>query len=436
MRLRASAVVLVSLLATAPPAAADVWLDPSVDPVVARSAQPVVRMLALRDRVFFATGDREGRPQAFGRIVQGRQRPVRGIPVDAWPQSIGLDRGGRVVVVTGVAGSRILTYDVTRDRVRRLRVDFGARHPYGPVAVWRHRVAWAFEEGVVLRERARTRVLPLELSNARTLVLRGRSLSAITDYGDDDHVWALVDRGRRCPDRMLAYDNQWYGLDPVSLGGGTLRLGLSDQDFGSGPVSAFRLLDFELPGRCRPAVRRGVLAAARPGLAIGPAAVAGRALYYVVGGTIHRRDLAARGSASPPPNDDFADAERLTGDPPIEVTGLADDATLERGEPRPPGVGATVWYRWVPPDSGEVLIRKGYYEPEVAVYAGDRLGSLELVPYERVPDPGEWFDIRRYRLQGGVEYRIAVGRHEDAWASTYRPLDLRILPSAVPPTSS
>src|SRR5688500_17848322 len=52
--------------------------------------------------------------------------------------------------------------------------------------------------------------------------------------------------------------------------------------------------------------------------------------------------------AAPPPNDDFADAEVLSGELPIGATGTNAEATLEPGEPTAHPGGASVWYRWTP----------------------------------------------------------------------------------------
>jgi hypothetical protein len=89
---------------------------------------------------------------------------------------------------------------------------------------------------------------------------------------------------------------------------------------------------------------------------------------------------------APPPNDHFAQRIRLRG----RAERLAFRnvlATLEPGEPAPPGPdgGHTVWYEWRAPESGLAAIRA---DPlsffAMSVYQGDALGALTFVTNNRV----------------------------------------------------
>src|SRR5438874_2153494 len=60
---------------------------------------------------------------------------------------------------------------------------------------------------------------------------------------------------------------------------------------------------------------------------------------------------------SPPHNDNFANADFLTGTLPIVATGSSANATAEPGEPQPLGPGgSSIWFRWTPAVSEPVFI--------------------------------------------------------------------------------
>jgi hypothetical protein len=89
-------------------------------------------------------------------------------------------------------------------------------------------------------------------------------------------------------------------------------------------------------------------------------------------------------AAAPPPNDNFAAAEIVTGFP-ATVSGSNLDATREPGEPRHGGLPAShsVWWTWTPRSSGTVLIRacrgRGVSSTTLGVYLGTAVGSLTEV---------------------------------------------------------
>jgi len=161
-------------------------------------------------------------------------------------------------------------------------------------------------------------------------------------------------------------------------------------------------------------------------------------LTTVVGG------LAPVG-ASPPTNDDFDDAEDLSGltipdwgDPPLEISGDTTDATLEPGEPDWGDHGGSVWFRYTAPAggfAGQLGVRlapgtfgfqltelmagypdpwnPGILQPSNLPGQVDRLMPARgntVVPFEAAPnvsfvrvEPGHtvWFRVTAYTTWGG-----------------------------------
>ncbi|HEX4305280.1 MAG TPA: hypothetical protein VHZ54_04530 [Solirubrobacterales bacterium] len=117
-----------------------------------------------------------------------------------------------------------------------------------------------------------------------------------------------------------------------------------------------------------------------------------------------------------PPNDDFADATPIEETPLEEPGGgrrfmtLTDgynwNATKEPGEPDHAGDpgGASVWYSWTAPESGEATIGYGDGGPGLlAVYTGSALD--ELTPVASTADQLAGVHIP---VVGGTRYMIAV----------------------------
>jgi hypothetical protein len=79
-----------------------------------------------------------------------------------------------------------------------------------------------------------------------------------------------------------------------------------------------------------------------------------------------------------PANDDFADAEELSGAA-VDRAGTTGGATREPGEPyHYNGVAGSVWYRWTAPTTANVHVSLGSWNsyPGLAVYSGASLDSL------------------------------------------------------------
>lgn len=160
----------------------------------------------------------------------------------------------------------------------------------------------------------------------------------------------------------------------------------------------------------------------------------------------------------PPPNDSFATPIRLGGqfheihqspfEEPSEeeffieqTPGYNWGATKEAGEPDHAGDpgGASVWYAWTPPASGEATISlQGSGGPKLlALYEGSALA--QLMPIASSPGP---LSMLHATVTGGREYRIAVdGSHAEYPLETWRgsfmgsfdvSLQLRVPPGSCP----
>ena len=115
-----------------------------------------------------------------------------------------------------------------------------------------------------------------------------------------------------------------------------------------------------------------------------------------------------------PANDDFDNAEVLTGAPPIEgVTGTNVEATLETGEPQDSIGSATVWYRYTPEASGLYVFAScaSAMPLDIDIYVGDQVDALTAVPTRPTEfDCGS--DQVVAELTAGTTYSIAVdGRY-------------------------
>ena len=118
-----------------------------------------------------------------------------------------------------------------------------------------------------------------------------------------------------------------------------------------------------------------------------------------------------------PPNDDFADAAPVVG---TSVTNVSDfaGATLEPGEPEGDSFNsiASVWYTWVAPTSGRVVLAGDSTIRGVAVYTGDALTNLALV-LSRQQVTGS------FMATAGTTYRIELtgGGNEASWRLNLQP---------------
>jgi hypothetical protein len=119
-------------------------------------------------------------------------------------------------------------------------------------------------------------------------------------------------------------------------------------------------------------------------------------------------------STPAPGNDDFADAQAVTAESleggtfyRVDVPGFNWNATKELGEPAHGGDqgGASVWYSWIAPASGEasVVAVSGALEAVLGVYTGTSLSELTLVG-----TPTSFSGEVDVQVTAGTAYRIAV----------------------------
>ncbi|HLL75181.1 MAG TPA: NF038122 family metalloprotease, partial [Pyrinomonadaceae bacterium] len=125
---------------------------------------------------------------------------------------------------------------------------------------------------------------------------------------------------------------------------------------------------------------------------------------------------------APPPNDDFANAQQLSGTS-ARVTGTNVGATKEAGEPShapdgDPG-GKSVWYVWTAPSSGTFTFSTGQsaqgagsnFDTVLAAYTGSDVGALTPVAKNDDAAGGGTSSSIAFNAVGGTTYRIAV----DGW---------------------
>ncbi len=115
-----------------------------------------------------------------------------------------------------------------------------------------------------------------------------------------------------------------------------------------------------------------------------------------------------------PANDDFANAQVLTGSLPITINGTNVGATAEDGEPQHGPVGASpasVWYSWTAQSGGPVQVdvcgTGTNYDAAVAVYTGSSLGSLNPIR-QALPTCSYRSGVPAFKATAGTTYKIAV----------------------------
>jgi Ca2+-binding RTX toxin-like protein len=119
---------------------------------------------------------------------------------------------------------------------------------------------------------------------------------------------------------------------------------------------------------------------------------------------------AARTWTMPPPNDNFARAQAITGTSGSLVAGSVG-ATMETGEPLHAGVGSrSIWYRWTAPSDGKLTLDTfgSEFPSVVALYTGSSVDSLT-----ELASGNDWHSSGWGRavanVSAGTTYSIAVG---------------------------
>jgi hypothetical protein len=114
--------------------------------------------------------------------------------------------------------------------------------------------------------------------------------------------------------------------------------------------------------------------------------------------------------ATPPPNDNFANAIVLTGDAPA-TTGTNRAATKEVGEPNHASNsgGHSVWWRWTAPADGYASISTAgsNFDTLLAVYVGAAVNSLTLIAQNNQANNTTQSQVV-FAVSAGAAYSIAV----------------------------
>jgi hypothetical protein len=115
--------------------------------------------------------------------------------------------------------------------------------------------------------------------------------------------------------------------------------------------------------------------------------------------------------AQPPPNDNFANAQVLSGFS-AHANGDNFDASSEPGEPAHAGIGplVSVWYAWTAPASGQVTIDTcdSDFDTTLAVYTGNAVNSLNGVASNNNSPTCPPRSRVTFTAAAGTTYRIAV----------------------------
>ena len=106
---------------------------------------------------------------------------------------------------------------------------------------------------------------------------------------------------------------------------------------------------------------------------------------------------------SAPVNDNFADAQLLTGSSIVQA-GSNVDATVESGEPPLNSTTKSIWYKWIPPATGVVSINTtgSSFSCGFNIYTGSVVGTLTAVPNVTVSP-------RRFWANANIIYYIQMG---------------------------
>jgi hypothetical protein len=154
--------------------------------------------------------------------------------------------------------------------------------------------------------------------------------------------------------------------------------------------------------------------------------------------------VASLSTGVPPPNDDFAAAQAISGSS-GSVSGNNANATKQPGEPNHAGNpgGASVWYDWTAPSTSPVTFDTALsaFDTLLAVYTGSAVNALTLVASNNDISTNNARSRLTFTPVSGTVYRIAVDGANGAsgnltlrWAQATTPLaDLAVVGSAVNP---
>lgn len=175
----------------------------------------------------------------------------------------------------------------------------------------------------------------------------------------------------------------------------------------------------------------------------GPANVSVDELFWMgtrLVAATHGRGMFEADTNAPqrPVNDDFANAQTLTGNT-ATANGTNAGATKETGEPNHAGEvgGKSVWYKWTPQSSGTVNMntRGSTFDTLLAVYTGSAVNGLTQVAANDDEDNANGIRTSKllpFQANAGTTYRIAV----DGWNAENGNITLNLAQNAPPPDTT
>ncbi len=122
-------------------------------------------------------------------------------------------------------------------------------------------------------------------------------------------------------------------------------------------------------------------------------------------------DDAFAAKLSPPANNDFANAQLLSGAS-GSVAGSNHYAEKEAGEPNHAGSsgGSSIWYRWTPSSNGSAMFNtsNNTVDTLLGIYTGSSVGGLTTIAGNDDCAPPVNYSCVTFNVTGGTEYKIAV----------------------------
>jgi hypothetical protein len=413
-------------------------------PAPARAADAIVAHDTLVQNVWPLGGDLVYRRLEHGKPIpkrewmarfRGHLRPARGIPSGAGSGDIGRDAKGRKVFTFALGGAngaspKWFVYSLASNRSRPLH-GLPTNCPVAWVAVWRTDMAYTAQckgdshPALFLRHGKRTRLVQSDPGGS-PLRFRGGALAVIFDDGlDDFYVQQWMANGRSCSRRIDASwgdatdDAGWFPTDlRITNGYVTWIMG----DWALRPD--FAILAAKLPSGCAAPGPVGLFPFRPETTTLRALAVDERRVFYADDKTLRSHPLAATPSYDPPSNDNFENAQQLSGDAPLSATGRVAYATVQHGEPLAK-TKHTVWFSYRPAKSGTVYVTVNPScnqvpdncggLPRFGAYTGTSADALTEIPQSGGPYTQRY---TRIDAVAGRTYRIAVGsplpepRHE------------------------
>jgi hypothetical protein len=410
-------------------------------PAEGRVTDKVIAHDTLIQQIWALDGDlvyvRRGKTvpeRAWMMRYRGHVREARGIPRTAGVADLGLDARGRKVLTFSesirksgqIVAAKWFVYDLASRRARRI-AGLTTKCFVGSVAVWRSDVAYTqvcnnpHDDGVFLRRGKRT--VRLSSTDAQGLSFRGGTLAALWEDGlDDVLVNQYVAHGKRCVKRIDASfgdatsEEGWYPTQTAVVNGYIVwRMG----DLFFRPD--FKILAASLASGCHTPGPVGTFPFKAETARVQALAVDNRRVFYADGTTLRSHAIPAKPSFAPPPNDDFEQAQALSGDAPLSATGDTAHATAQPGEPLS-GAGHSVWYAYRPTTSGTVYVTVDPACPNnppgdacggtyrTGVYTGSRPDALTRIPMSGGPYTPVY---TRVDAEAGKTYWILVSSSFD-----------------------